>query len=86
MDIFNKLFPKEQKLTQEQLRVQVILKDLSLRELENIAKEFISSNPMIEFKDDDGILQKRKPNRYEYVKGITKNVSLNALERFLSKR
>jgi len=76
MSFFNNLFPKKQSLSQEQLQLQVLLKNLSLDELEKIAKQYISRDPKIEYKDTDGIIKTRKANRTELVKSILTNVSL----------
>jgi len=85
MDVLSKLFPKKEKLTQDQLRLKVLLKDFSLNKLDSIAKEFISRDPKVQYKDADGILQTKKPNREDYIQSILKSVSYDSVERFIKK-
>lgn len=79
MNLFNNLFPKRNVLSQEQLQLQLLLKELSLNDLEKIAKEFISRDPKVEYKDADGIIRTRKPNRNDLLKSILHNVSLDGV-------
>ena len=85
MSFFNNLFTKKQSLSQEQLQLQVLLKNLSLDELEKIAKQYISRDPKIQYTDTDGIIKTRKPNRVELVKSILTNVSLEAVLTYMPK-
>ena len=79
MDFLNSIFPKKKVLTQEQLQLQLLLKDLSLDELEKIAKEYISRNPKVMRKDQDGIFREERPNRNDLVQGVLYSVSLEGV-------
>ena len=79
MAIFDKLFPKSVKLSQEQLQLQLLLKNLSLKELDKISKEYISHDPKVQYTDSDGIIKTKKPNRNDYLKSILHNVSLEGV-------
>lgn len=79
MNLFNNLFSKKESLSQEQLQLQVLLKNLSLDELENIAKKYISRDPKVQYTDSDGIIKTKKPNRNDLVKSILTNVSLEGV-------